>query len=195
MWYSRFRRYYLLAGPDRTLSGAYNAFLTEQEASKKKPAKALKGPQKPLKTKNPPAAWKNNAKKGKWKERAESFDRHEERADLDVFRAERLKFRQRQITTGRSLQSIGLAELKAIRLDDDRELPAHVVLRMVLEGLKTEQAGMGLPDYLIRIAQLTDDQIDEQLMDILEGTDLLNDIGVQELLEQMKSGGSDDERS
>ena len=146
LWYGRFVDY-RLRGPERTLLGAVNRWR----------ARAGKGGQ----TNSIPGAWSRNAKRWRWKARAEAWDAEccrERIAAAEKARAEMIEY---HIKLGRGLQQIGAKRLLQLGKAPE-SLTAGEARQFIKAGVAIERQARGLPEYLLEVAAMTDAELRER---------------------------------
>jgi hypothetical protein len=128
-WYARFERY-RLAGPSRSILGAFNAERAEKGISPKS---------------SPSGAWKRAYVRWHWQERAEAWDEHErfERRTAQAWEAE--KMNRRHARQSLALQKKALRGLRAL---EPADMSAGEVLRCLVEAIKIERTARGQPETL-----------------------------------------------
>jgi hypothetical protein len=71
LWYARFVEFYLTAGEERTLNGAYRAFMVRRQAGTK--------PARDFSRVRAPGEWKKQCAKWSWVARSHAYDAHQAR--------------------------------------------------------------------------------------------------------------------
>jgi len=113
-------------------------------------------------------AWFRNAKKWKWRERAEAWDEHERQKRLVIEQDEREKMVRRHVQIGIGLQSVGGQRLKQLESHLQELSPAEARLYLK-EGIGLERTARGLPEYLLAVAEMSDEQLMEKYAELLAG--------------------------
>ena len=129
LWYARLERY-RLAGPSRSLLGTLNAERQQRGANKGKSV---------------PQAWARNAKRWRWRERAEAWDEHQRRQARLAHAQGIEEMNQRHIQEAKALQSIAIQRVKALAAE---QLSAAEVLRYCIESAKLERTARGEPETI-----------------------------------------------
>lgn len=143
-WFHRFDMFYRPRGPDRSIHGSHRAWL------------ASKGDERP----NRPAssAWRRNAKRWEWRKRAEAWDEKNRQERIALEEQQRADMLRRHSRLGQALQGIGAARLTAYR--SNAELVPAAQARMFIEtGIRIERQSRGLPDHLLAVSQMSEDQL------------------------------------
>jgi len=149
MWYGRFE-YYLLLGPERTLIAAYRRWKVVTSGEKGKITKY-------------PGSWHTNYTIWKWKERAELWDAKNRQERMTAEENERKKMIARHIQAGRVLQQIALRKLKILdTATEAQELEPAEARHYLKAGVEIERQARGMPDHLLQITEMTDDELKAQ---------------------------------
>jgi hypothetical protein len=128
-WYARFESF-RLAGPSRSLLGGVNADRLARGGSR---------------SRSVPQAWAKNAKRWRWRERAQAWDQAQ-RQEARLARARDIEeMNRRHLHEAQALQSKAFQRLKVLELD--RLSPADV-LRFCIESAKLERTIMGEPEVI-----------------------------------------------
>lgn len=141
MWFVRFESYRLV-GPGRTLLGAYNAWLQQAQPGTKRRIIV-------------PGAWYRNAKKWKWKERAEAWDLSEHARLIAEDEAECRAMLKRHIQGAQFWQVRALKWLEATPVIEDGPL----ALRAWKEGITEERKARGMPEWILQLLTMDDDEL------------------------------------
>jgi hypothetical protein len=144
LWFGRFTRLYLVAGPERSLLGAYNAWREEEGKS---------GTRTRI-----PGAWDVNSKKWDWKRRAEAWDAENRRAMMEEEEEARREMLRRHARQAQAMQGIGAQGLRELA-QRVAELTANEIRQLIMDGVKLERQAIGLPEHLLQVAQMTDDEL------------------------------------
>jgi hypothetical protein len=128
-WYARFELY-RLAGPTRSLLGTVNAEREQRGANR---------------SRSVPQAWATNAKRWRWRERAELWDAFERQQTRLAHANDIEEMTRRHLQEARALQSTAIQRLKS--LDLDKLSPADV-LRFCIEAAKLERTTLGEPEVI-----------------------------------------------
>lgn len=156
-WFHRLDAYFRPLGPERTIEEAWRRW---------KAAEA-----KVRKSKRPSVHWYKASDKWRWKERAEAWDASERRKRIAVEEEARAEMLKRHTRQAQALQSIGSMRLQLFdrkRLDrmepDERvkelkELKLSEARHYVQDGTALERQARGLPEHLIAVTQMKDDDL------------------------------------
>ena len=142
MWFDRFD-YYRMLGPERTIGGAYKVYSKERG---KKPSK------------NGAYHWRKIAEDWHWQERAEAFDIHIRNERLRAEEEERAKMLREHISMARSMWGFGLTELKRMLKEETTLNPTEARI-YIKDGVTMERQARGLPEYLLEIAAMSDEEL------------------------------------
>ncbi len=159
-WYSRFRAFYLIQGPERTVEEAYRQWL----ASSTKNIKSIR----------PTPGWRHIARDWRWKERAAAWDESNRAKALKETQDEIVEMHKRHINASLGLQNVAFKKIKKIIGDPDQGDPGE------WDGLSPGQALMFLRqgvDMELR-ARGEPTEITEQKM-----SGLLAQVGLTDILE------------
>jgi hypothetical protein len=128
-WFARFESF-RLGGQSRSLLGCVNADRLARGADR---------------SRSIPQAWANNAKRWRWRERAEAWD-HAQRLEARLARTRDIEeMNRRHLHEAQALQSKAFQRLKAMEIE--RLSPADV-LRFCIESAKLERTVMGEPQTI-----------------------------------------------
>lgn len=152
-WFSRFDRYFRPQGPERSMLAAYNAWREDE------------GKEEACST---PDHWWHAAERYDWRYRAEAWDEHNRRLRLSKEEEERRKMQERHIKLATGLQVLGGTRMSQLRQQPDMLSPAEA-RRYIKEGISIERRARGLPEYLLAVAQMTDDELLSRYNQLLEG--------------------------
>ena len=152
LWFGRFDQYYRPAGPERSLLGAYNNYL------------AYNGKKRQT---CPSGSWSRAFAEWNWKARAEAWDAEQRIARLVAEEQERAEMLQRHIRLGRGLQSVATAKLQAFVNEQGADLSPGDVRAFIKEGIGIERQARGLPEYLIAVAKMTDDELRKRYAELI----------------------------
>lgn len=156
LWFSRFDTYYRPQGPERSLLGSYN--LWQAEKGKKK-------------SNSPSGAWYNAWQEWRWQERAEAWDLEERRKRIAEEEAQRREMRRRHLQYARAMQAVASYELdqmrKLIEAGRPIDLPEGEVRRWLVEAIGIERQARGIPDHLLAVATMDDDQLLQHIQALL----------------------------
>lgn len=142
LWYDRFTDFRLM-GAGRSLLDCVNA------------EKATKGNKRQSHT---PGSWSRAAKKWHWRERAEMWDEQQRQERIQADEQERAAMLERHLNLAQGLQSVGMKRLKKLDLTPD-ELSVGEVRQYIKEGVAIERQARGLPEHLLAVATMTDDEL------------------------------------
>lgn len=156
LWYTRFRTYYLPQGPGRSLVEANN--LWRDEKGQKRSSHAT-------------GAWRRNAEWWRWVERAEAYDLEEQRKLIAEEEEERREMRRRHLQYARAMQGVSAYEIgrlrKLIEEQKSTELTDAEVRRWMIEGISIERQARGIPDHLLAVATMDDDELLKHIQALL----------------------------
>jgi len=153
LWWFRFDTHYRPMGPERSLLGAVN--IRHKQAQKSIVSIV-------------PRAWFDNCKKWNWKQRAEAWDEHERQKRLVIEQEEREQMIRRHVQIGLGLQTIGGRRLKQLESNLQELSPSEARLYLK-EGVGVERQARGLPEYLLAIAQMSDEELFNRRDELLAG--------------------------
>jgi len=147
MWFNRFE-YYRLLGPDRTFQGTFEIWNERDNKRKNKPNVAG----------HPHPQWYERAEQWQWKERAAEWDNWvwKERVsqEQDAIR----EMTKRHIELGMEMQDVG-----GKALGDEKNVVGMGDARLLIkDGADLERRARGLPDYLLEISGMTDEELLEE---------------------------------
>jgi hypothetical protein len=128
-WYARFECFRLV-GPSRSLLGTLNAERQQRGASK---------------SRSIPQSWALNARRWRWRERAEAWDERQRQEARAAHAREVEEMNRRHLQEAKALQGKAVQRLKA--LDQEQLTPADVV-RFVTEAAKLERTALGEPQTI-----------------------------------------------
>lgn len=152
MWFMRFDRFFRPQGSSRSLMAAYNAWRQTQGRG---PASGAS------------MHWIQKAKDHKWRERAEAWDEVQRQKRLRLEEEERVRMRERHVKLGTNLQVLGGKGMQRIKENPDMLSPAET-RRYIKEGIGIERQARGMPEYLIQVAQMTDDELFAKYNQLIE---------------------------
>ncbi len=142
LWFDRFDKYYRVQGPGRSLRAAYNLWQKDKGA---KPGRVG-------------SAWQKAFADWDWQERAEAYDMHCRQERLRAEEKERAKMLKEHIAMARSMWGFGLTELKRM-LEEKTELNPTEARIYIKDGVTMERQARGLPEYLLEIAAMSDEDL------------------------------------
>jgi hypothetical protein len=143
LWFDRFDKYYRILGPERNLQAAYDLY--KGGGGSKKKGRVT-------------AAWKKALVDWNWQKRAEAYDMHVRNERLRAEEKERAKMLKDHISMARSMWGFGLAELKRM-LKEKTDLNPTEARIYIKDGVTMERQARGLPEYLLEIASLSDEEL------------------------------------
>ena len=155
-WYDRFDRFYRAQGPDRNIKKAYHLW----REHKGRPAKPRTGTS---------SSWIDNHEKWDWKKRAEAWDMEERQLRIIAEEEKRAEMLQEHITLARALWQRGAATLQQMR-EEDTILTHEQARQYIKDGINLERQARGMPEYLLEIAQLSDEELLERYAELLAQT-------------------------
>lgn len=145
-WFDRFDRLYRPLGAERNLVAAYNAWRAE----------VGKGGRRH----RIPTSWDNNSKRWHWKERAEAWDEAERQKRAVAEEQARAEMLQRHVKLATAMQGLGAKKLQKLQQDQAlKELDAKEARLYVKDGTAIERTARGLPEYLVAVTEMTDDEL------------------------------------
>lgn len=153
MWFDRFDRYYRAAGPERSMLGAYNAWRKKEKKGE---------------TRSLASSWSKNAAKWNWKERAEAWDMEQHRLRIAEEERQRADMLRRHTRLARGLQQVGGKRLELLDKKPD-ELSAGEARQYVKDGVGLERQAAGLPEHLVAVAAMSDDELLQKYRRLLTG--------------------------
>jgi hypothetical protein len=128
-WFARFEAY-RLAGPGRSLLGSVNAERLCRRA---------------VKTHSIPHAWAEQARRWRWRERAEAWDEHQRQLARAAHAQAVEEMNHRHVQQAKALQAKGLERLRSC---GSEELALRDVVRFVVEASKLERTALGQPEII-----------------------------------------------
>ena len=143
LWFDRFERFYRDQTEKRSVLEAANRWRDEKGTERQTTV---------------PGAWSRIVSRWHWKERAEAWDVEQRRLRIQEKEREREEAHKRHVQLARGLQSVGGKRLRQLQ-DDVEALSPGEARQYVKEGIGLERQAMGLPEYLIEVAALTDEQL------------------------------------
>lgn len=167
LWFSRFDKYYRPQGPERSLLEAYNLWRGERGRGKASGA---------------PQSWLDNQKEWCWQERAEAWDLEQRRRRIAEEEEQRREMRKRHLRYARAMQAVASYELdqmrKLIEARKPIDLPEGEVRRWLVEAIGIERQARGIPDHLLAVATMDDDQLLQHIQALLTAPSDLGTSGV-----------------
>lgn len=156
LWFNRFDLYYRPRGPERNLLAAVNMW-REREGNKGR-------------TNSIPHAWFNAHRDWKWKERAEAWDAEQRRIRLIDEQRAISEMNKRHVELSKVLQYAGGQRLQQIAnkvkkiLKDDPtadidEITITEARHLLRDGMAAERKALGLPDHLLKVAEMSNDEL------------------------------------
>lgn len=142
LWFDRFDKYYRVQGPGRNLKAAYNLWRKDKGT---KPGQVS-------------ASWKKALVDWNWQERAEAFDIECRNERLRAEEKERAKMLKEHISMARSMWGFGLTELKRMLKGKEQLNPTEARI-YIKDGVTMERQARGLPEYLLEIAAMSDEEL------------------------------------
>jgi len=101
-----------------------------------------------------------------WQERAEAWDLEEQRLRIVAEEEKRSEMLQEHITLARALWGRGAATLKKMQ-DEDVKLSHEQARQYIKDGVNLERQARGMPEYLLAIAGMSDEELLETYADLL----------------------------
>lgn len=165
LWYSRFTTYRLL-GVKRSFLAVYNQ--QREKAGKGATAKTI------------PSSWQHAARKWEWVNRAEAWDVHEQRELLKQEEQARADMLKRHAEIAQKLQILASKRLEILEKAIQKKpgaisgsVSVTEARLMAKDGIGLERQALGLPEHLLTIATMTDQELIEkyaQLAGIIAGS-------------------------
>ena len=144
-WFERFDRYYRSLGPGRTLTAAYQ--IHYKDIHGKLPSRA-----------GVIDSWNEESKKWEWKTRAEAWDAKVRQEMLRAEEEELVEMARRHTQSAQAIQALALEKIL-----DDGFKDSATALRGWKQGVQVEKSARGVPDHIAEVAELDDDELNEQL--------------------------------
>lgn len=160
LWFGRFDKFYRPMGTERSLLGAINQWRVQ---TGRKKYRAVSG------------SWNDAFERWNWKARAELWDIEQRRQRLVMEDEARRDMIQRHIKEAQLLQGVGTKRLRELA-NETEDISTGEARRLVTDGATMERKARGLPEYLIAIAQMSDEQLAE-LHGQIFGTETPGDSG------------------
>lgn len=158
LWYDRFTDFRLM-GPDRSLLELVN-----RERDKKGHRR----------TNCTPGSWRRNSERWNWRERAEAWDAEQRRLRIEAEKQARAEMLKRHARQAQALQGIGAMRLQLFdhkrlaamepeqRAREIKNLTLGEARRYILDGTTLERQALGLPEHLLAVAGMTDEELRKQ---------------------------------
>lgn len=156
MWYDRFDRYYRPQGPERTLLAAYNAWRKEEGDGGQ--SKSVSG------------SWYRAFNEWRWQERAEAWDEAQITLRREAERKATQKMLERHINLATMMQTAAARRLQRLA-EEHGDWPRMSVDQMRLlikDAADLERQARGLPEHLLAVSQMTDDELFAKYRELLE---------------------------
>ena len=147
-WFDRFNRSFRPMGPERSLLGAYNRWRKEKNPDAGN-AKA------------PTYYWTKICDEWNWWERAEAWDAKNRRELIVAEEEARQEMIEHHIKLAKSLQAVGTQRLRDLMEDASSLSPAEA-RRYISEGIDKERQARGMPQYLLDVIKMEDDELREE---------------------------------
>jgi hypothetical protein len=80
---------------------------------------------------------------------------------------EKVEMLSRHAKTGKEMQDMGMTYLQG----HEKELNANVAVRMLVEGIAIERASRGVSSALEKMLNMSDEQLQEEVLQLLSGVD------------------------
>jgi hypothetical protein len=164
LWFDRYRS----LGPERTYVAAWKSWEQEQYEQ------GLRDFPPPSEARlHMSGGWQEAATKFDWADRADAFDLHMReqrfRRELD----ERAKMYQRHIEIALEMQRMGLDTIKDYKTNH-KVLSQTEARQYIKTGVEMERKARGIPEYMVRIAEMENTELLEKYAKFLEelGADL-----------------------
>ena len=144
MWHSRFERY-RTQGPERSLLGAYNAWLAEKGGKRRTSA---------------PGSWERAFDKWRWKARAEAWDEHERQRRLKIEAEELEEMYRRHMRLATAMQTVAGRRIASLSEPKENALMSPSDARQYAkDGIEIERTTKGLPREIVQILGMTNDEL------------------------------------
>lgn len=153
LWFDRFTDF-RLAGPERSLLGLYRQWLTDKGRERQKPPTRA------------PQVWHDAAEKWDWRKRAEEWDAELRRQRIEEEEEARREMLKRHARQGREMQNVGAGGLEALA-QRVAELTAGEIRLLIVDGTKLERQALGLPEHLLQVATMSDEELVAQYQGII----------------------------
>lgn len=141
LWFDRFDAFFRPVGTERSLLGAYNAWRKQAKKSE---------------TKSIANSWFQASRRWAWRERAEAWDLETQRLRLIKEEEQRQDMLKRHVQVAIALQHRGTEALAKLK---DGDFSASDVRLFLLDGVKLERQARGLPEWLVAVAKMTDQEL------------------------------------
>lgn len=153
LWYDRFTDFRLM-GPERSLLGLYRQWLKDKGRERQKlPTRA-------------PQVWHDTAERWDWRRRAELWDAENRRLRIEEEEEARREMLKRHARQAQAMQGIGAQGLRKLA-QRVAELTATEIRQLIMDGIKAERQAIGLPEHLLQVAAMTDEELLDQYQGIL----------------------------
>ena len=140
LWFDRFECYRAL-GPTRTYQGAFDGWFSRQYPPRKH-------------ARVPHPTWYERAQQWHWKERAAEWDNWQWQERVLMEQEAIREMTKRHVNLGMEMQEVGgtaLSKAEEVGVGDARLL--------IKDGADLERRARGLPDYLLEISGMTDEEL------------------------------------
>lgn len=153
-WFNRFDSFYRPLGPERTLEEAWRRCQVAEAKSSK--------------AKRPGSYWYNASQRWNWKKRAQAWDMAQRQKRIAAEEQARAEMLKRHAQEGQVLQQAGLDRLRQMRAEEKiGDLSPGQARMFIKTGIIVERQALGLPDHLLAVAAMTDDELLEQYAGLL----------------------------
>lgn len=169
-WYSRFRDFFMVQGPDRSLDEAFRLWQKSVGRS------SVRG--------KATTSWLKMAKQDNWRERAAQWDEEQRQKAFASVEDERTDMLKRHIQLGIAIQNAALQKLRRIIGDPQSGMPGEwdtlspsQVLAFLEKGVEIERQARGEPsDHIHLSGQMLDAAIESELRKLLEVRNSSDDV-------------------
>lgn len=147
-WFHRFYNYYRPIGPERTVTECWKRW-REAEADEN------------YSCKRPTRHWWARANTWHWEERARAWDELNREKMAQAEREAREEMLQRHKELARAMVVAASRRMRDI-LDSPTMLTPAETRKYITDGIAEERRAWGLPEYLLRVTELEDDELLKQ---------------------------------
>jgi hypothetical protein len=175
VWFDRFDTFYRPVGPGRTLTEAYKGWYKQNHGGQ---APSRAGYQQD---------WKAAFDQWEWKRRAEAWDTELHRQQIEAERDERIKMSERHMDAAKAVQALALQTILEKGLTDP-----NLAIRAWRQAVLVERSAAGIPDHLVEIAEMQDDELNAELAKRLAKSGLAGFFGEDEQVGEGETSDGDD---
>lgn len=145
MWWERFDKYYRPLGAGRKLQDAYYSYYRETHG--KNPARQ-----------GYTESWKEKHDEWNWSGRAEAYDRYIHEEIIRQEKEERVKMSKRHIEDAQAIQTLAMNTILEQGITD-----VPTALRAFRQAVTVERQARGIPDHLVEITDMSDEELEDAL--------------------------------